>query len=55
MAWLASDVMLSAHQGDELLAAEMARLERVGASHARLPALTAPGVWITVPRQRPPS
>jgi hypothetical protein len=42
IAWLSADVVISAHQGDELLAAEMAKLERAGASHARLPAVTVP-------------
>lgn len=38
--WLSDEVVVSVHQGDELLAREMAALEQAGAEHARLPAVT---------------
>lgn len=38
--WLSQEVVISVHQGDELLVAEMAQLERIGAQHARLPDVT---------------
>lgn len=38
--WLAADVIVSAHQGEELLSVEAAQLARTGAAHARLPAVT---------------
>lgn len=40
ISWLSKKVIISVHQGDELLAAEMAKLEQIGAQHARLPDVT---------------
>ena len=40
ISWLVVDVIVSAHQGEELLSVEAAELARTGAAHARLPPVT---------------